>query len=244
MSKLNYLAKVLAALILQSYQNYALCFTYRFPLFHSRPMEWSEEHDVLFLREMVARNVFGTKKGSPAPGLAWEAIVDSLNEIHSPKFQLKDKKAVRERWNLLRETFSKKMSEEEKASGISVEELTEKESLIEELVDREDTIHAKAESASKQQLKDNETAEDIRKKAMERLKETKKRNSDEGGASPKRRKSRRAEPLVDFLREKAAALRVKQQEQESQQQMIKNMILQQQEMNNAFLTVVKKLLDK
>ena len=75
------------------------------------------------------------------------------------------------------------MSEEEKASGISVEELTEKESLIEELVEREDTIQAKAESASKQQLKDNETAEDIRKKAMESLKETKKRNSDEGGAS-------------------------------------------------------------
>ena len=82
------------------------------------------------------------------------------------------------------------MSEEEQANGISVEELKEKESLIEELVEREDTIQAKAESASKQQLKDNETAEDIRKKAMESLKETKKRNSDEGGASPKRRKSK------------------------------------------------------
>ena len=252
MSKLSYLAKVLAALILHSYQNYALCFTSRFPLFHSRPMEWSEEHDVLFLREMLARNVFGTKKGSPTRGMAWEAIVDSLNEIHSPKFQLKDKKAVRERWNLLRKKFSKKMSEEEKASGISVEELTEKESLIEELVEREDTIQAKAESASKQQLKDNETAEDIRKKVMESLKETKTRNSDEGGASPKRRKSRRAEPLVDFLREKAAAdreirqqeLRAKQQEQESQQQMMKAMMLQQQQMNTAFLSVVKKLLDK
>ena len=89
-----------------------------------------------------------------------------------------------------------------------MEELTEKESLIRELVEREDTIQAKAESASKQQLKDNETAEDIRKKAMESLKETKKRNSDEGGASPKHRKSRsarRAEPLVDFLQEKTAA---------------------------------------
>ena len=199
MSKLSYLAKVLAALILHSYQNYALCFTSHFPLFHSRPMEWSEEHDVLFLREMLARNIFGAKKGSPAHGLAWETIVDSLNEIHSPKFQLKDKKAVRKRWNLLRKKFSKKMSEEEKASGISMEELTEKESLIEELVEREDTIQAKAESASKQQLKYNETAEDIRKKAMESLKETKKRNSDEDGASPKRRKSRRAVPLVDFL---------------------------------------------
>ena len=40
-------------------------------------------------------------------------------------------------------------------------------------------------SASKQQFKDNETAEDIRKKAMERHKETKKRHSDEGAASPK-----------------------------------------------------------
>ena len=67
---------------------------------------------------MLARNVCGTKKGSPARGLAWEAIVDRLNEIHSLKFQLKDKKAVQERWNLLRKKFSKKMSEEEKASGI------------------------------------------------------------------------------------------------------------------------------
>ena len=215
-------------------------------------MEWSKEHDVLFLREMLARNVFGTKKGSPARGLAWEAIVDNLNDIHCPKFQLKDKKAVRERLNLLRKKFSKKMSEEQKASGISVEELTEKESLIEELVEIEDTIHAKAESASKQQLKDNETAEDIRNKAMESLKETRKRNSDEGEASPKRRKSRGAEPLIDFLREKAAAdreirqdeLRAKQQEQESQQQMMKAMMLQQEQMNTAFLSVVKKLLDK
>ena len=67
-------------------------------------------------------------------------------------------------------------------------------------MEREDTIQAKAESALKQQLKD-ETAEDIRKKAMESLKETKKRNSDEGRASPKGHKLRRAEPLIDFLRE-------------------------------------------
>ena len=138
-SKLSYLAKDLASVILHSYQNYASCFTSHFPLFHSGPMEWSKEHDVLFLREMLARNVFGTKKGSPARGLAWEAIVDSLNEIHSPKFQVKDKNE-RERWNLLRKKVSKKMSEEEKASRIFVEELTEKESLIEELVERKDTI--------------------------------------------------------------------------------------------------------
>ena len=47
------------------------------------------------------------------------------------------------------EPSPKKVREEEKASGISVEELMEKESLIEELVEREDAIQAKAESASK-----------------------------------------------------------------------------------------------
>ena len=63
MNKLSYLTKVLASLILHSY--YALCFTSRFLLFHSRPMEWSEEHDVLFLREMLARNILGAKKEVP-----------------------------------------------------------------------------------------------------------------------------------------------------------------------------------
>ena len=82
------------------------------------------------------------------------------------------------------------------------EERKSRSSLIEELVEREDTILAKAESELKQQLKDNETADDIRKKAMESLKEPKKRNSDEVWASRKCCKSRRGEPLVDFLREK------------------------------------------
>ena len=36
---------------------------------------------------------------------------------------------------------------------------------------------------------------------MKRLRETNKRNSDEGGASPKRSKSKRTEQLVDFLLE-------------------------------------------
>ena len=86
---------------------------------------------------------------------------------------------------------------------------------------------------------------------MEHLKRTlKKHNSDKHGAFPKRRKLRCAEPLVDFLREKAAAereirqqeLRAKQQEQEGQQQMMKAMILQQQQKNIAFFNVVDKLL--
>lgn len=106
--------------------------------------------------------------------------------------------------------------------------------MIEDLVEREDTIQAKAESASKQQFKDNETAKDIRKKAKVELLQNV------------------VEPLVHFLREKAAAdreirqekLRAKQQEQQSQQQTMKAMILQRQQMNTAVLNVVEKLLNK
>ena len=79
-------------------------------------------------------------------------------------------------------------------------DLTEKEALVEELVLREDTVTAEMDSASKQQEKDKETAEDIRKKAMENLRETKKWKS-EKECSPKRRKSgqRHAQPFIDFF---------------------------------------------
>ena len=119
MSKLNYLAKVLAALILHSYRNYALCFTFRFPFFHSRPMEWSEEHDDFFSERDSSKKCFWNKGRIPASGLTWEAIVDSLNEIHSPKSCTR---AVE------RSPKNVKQKDErgEKASVISVEELTEK----------------------------------------------------------------------------------------------------------------------
>ena len=62
--------------------------------------------------------------------------------------ELKDKKSCTIAVEPSPKKVQQKDSEEEKASGSSVEELTEKESLIEELVEREDTIQAKAESAS------------------------------------------------------------------------------------------------
>ena len=125
----------------------------------------------------------------------------------------------------------------------------EKESLIEELVEKEDTITRKGWISIETATQGQRDCRRYRsgKKRWRALKRP--RNADEGGASLKRCKSSRAEPLVDFLREKAEAdreikqqeLRAKQQEQECQQQMMKAMILQQQQMNTAFLNVVEKL---
>ena len=146
--------------------------------------------------------------------------------------------------------------EEEAASGVVVEDLTEKEVLIEELIEREDTIKPDDNRLSVQQKNDKDKAEDIRKKAMESMGETKKRKlsrgtTDEDQPTTSGRK-RRAQPLVDFLRENANAERelrqqeldIKRKEQEKQQETIQAMMLQQQQMNQAFISVVKKLLEK
>lgn len=110
---------------------YALCIA---------PMEWTDEHDVLMLREMIVSDVFSFKKGSVGRGDAWDSIAEKLNQIDSPQFRIKDKGSVRDRWVLLRRKFRSKIRKEEAASGVVVEDLTEKEFLIKELIEREDTI--------------------------------------------------------------------------------------------------------
>lgn len=45
-------------------------------------MAWSQEHDILFLREMVASDIFmykKYKKGSVDRGEVWDDMVDRLN---------------------------------------------------------------------------------------------------------------------------------------------------------------------
>ena len=102
-------------------------------------MEWTDQHDVLILREMIFSDVFSFKKGSVSWGNAWDPIAEKLNQIDSPQFRIKDKRGVRERWELLRRKCKSKNREEEEASGIVVEDLKEKEALIEQLIVREET---------------------------------------------------------------------------------------------------------
>ena len=101
--------------------------------------------------------------------------------------------------------------EEEAASGVVVEDLTEKEVLIEELIEREDTIKPAVNHLSVQQKNDKDKAEDIRKKAMESMGETKKLKLSRGTTDEDQPTTsghkRCAQSLVDFLRENANAER-------------------------------------
>ena len=143
-------------------------------------MEWTDDHDILLLREMIASELFQFKKSSPNRGKIWESVQERLNKLDNPKFVIKEKRGVRDRWNLLQAKFKRMQREELQASGIDCE-LSEKDALIEELCEKEDSFSAK----DKKKSDDKEAAEEIRKKAMERM-SSKKNRSNLLKAAPKR----------------------------------------------------------
>ena len=160
-------------------------------------MEWTNEHDIQLLIEMRASQLFTFKKGSPERGRIWDEITETLNSVRTLKFCIKDKRGVRDRWNLLQGRFRRKRRAEEGASGVEVEEPTPKDVLIEELCELEDA--ALQSVATKQQ--DKKAAEDTRRKAMERLGETKKRKKEEGEL-PEKKTRKSTTDAVGFLSEK------------------------------------------
>ena len=98
-------------------------------------MEWTDDHDILLLREMIASELFQCKKCSPDRGKIWESIQERLNKLDNPKFVMKEKRRVRDRWNLLQAKLKRMQREELQASGIDCE-LSEKDVPIEELCDK------------------------------------------------------------------------------------------------------------
>jgi hypothetical protein len=167
---------------------------------------------------MLASNIFHYRKGSPDRGRIWDKIADRLNATKDMLFHIKEKRSVRDRWNLLKNKFIKKnRHEEEAASGIEVDEQDEKDILIEELTDQEETTK---ESIGSKEKADKVAAEDMRNKALERLGETKKRKQEVDGndATKKTRVRRSTEGALTFFKEKAEQeLEIRKQDQKIQQ---------------------------
>ena len=150
-------------------------------------MVWSAQHDVMLCREILLAQPFQHKFGSRERGHAWDEVADRLSKISEPKF-LVDQRAVRERYSKLEKGFKRKMAMEERASGISPQ-ITEVDQAIETIIGLAESAKeelAKAEGEKNQvKEKEKETAEGVRKRAMERLGETKDREN--GGRVKKRR---------------------------------------------------------
>ncbi|CAH3019572.1 unnamed protein product [Porites evermanni] len=54
----------------------------------SNTMEWTNQHDTLFLREVRGSDLFETRKGSPERGKLWDEIATRLNNLTQCKFNV------------------------------------------------------------------------------------------------------------------------------------------------------------
>ena len=145
---------------------------------------------------------FQAKQRTTLRGQLWQNIADHLNETVEIKFKV-TKRGVRERYSLLADKFNKKMRKEEAASGIDTE-MTELDTLLEEIVAKEEhaeEMHQNTTDENKQKEEQSKLeAKDMRLKAMETLKESNKRKK-EDSEKDKHKKSRGSD-AVDYLREK------------------------------------------
>ena len=227
-------------------------------------MTWTEEHDLLFLREMVVSNPFQFKGGSRERGKAMDAIADVLNAMKKPYFKV-DQRALRDHLNKLLKEYRRKKAYEEGASGIDVE-VTEIDTLLEEVLElqkeSELLLQAAAESKSKADENEQKAAQSIRRKSLETWSQSKKRESESSDideiASPKRTRNNGNE-TVNFLREKSLAenefrnkeLELKQQEldlmkqkEENANQRFEQLIHQSQQQNQALMFFMAKMAEK
>ena len=167
-------------------------------------MVWTDQHDTMLCREILTLNPFQSKKSSVQRGQIWHAIAVNLVSIRELHFKV-DRRAVRDRYNLLSGKLRRKLKDEERASGIDTD-MTETEVALEDLIEREDAAEAQlkenVDAGKKKKADDRESAEDMRAKALEKLGETQKRKAEgnELGKIKKRRST--GGEAVRFLREK------------------------------------------
>ena len=80
-------------------------------------------HDILLCREVLSVNPFSAQKISNERGKLWEEISTILNSTSGVRFFVM-KRSVRDHLNILIKRYKKKMTAEEKSTGVSPE-LTE-----------------------------------------------------------------------------------------------------------------------
>ena len=160
-------------------------------------------------REVLDIEPYQFKLRSPERGKAWETISSHLNATSYPKFRVTPR-SVRDRYNLLTKKFQVRLNKEERASGIS-DDNSELDNLLEEILEKEKAAKEKLENDGEDKKKslanEKAAAEDMQKRALERVGQTAKRKGKEEGleAEKSKRKSRKSTgEAVEYLKERAS----------------------------------------
>lgn len=169
-------------------------------------MKWSSNHDVALAREIMLFTPWIHRKGSTERGQVWENIAKSLNALETPKFRV-SQRSVRDRYQLLEKKHKRKLSDEEKATGISPED-SEIDAAMEDTIaqfEEADLLNEQLTTEKKQKEEaEVEKAVEMRRCSMETFKETKKRNGDAENNEPSTKKKKRTSgsDIMRYLREK------------------------------------------
>ena len=167
------------------------------------PFHWTEAHDISFCCELRNIKPYQYKSGTRESGSASEQIAKNLNSFERPKFSV-NKRSVRDRYNVLRGNFMRKMSYEERSSGIDVEDRGI-DQLLQEICacakEYELRINVESEASLARKNEDQITAEEIRGRSMETFSQTAKRKPDEEKKTNKKTRQG-GNQTVTYLREK------------------------------------------
>ena len=226
---------------------------------------WKKEDDIKLLREVIQDEPYKFPVGSIKRGGAWTQIADNLVKHGVLKAT---QRSVRNRFNSLMEEYRTREKEEKMASGVEVEY----DEVYQALTEINDRMSEWEEKSQEKEATEKETAEDMRRKAVERLSSTKKRkktdkvavdddNSDDG--IPPKKKSSHTN-LVTMMETSIEMKRNEQEEQQKirhreldlraaeiqQQQQFQSMLLlqqqqlqkQQEAMNMAMLNTMNEVL--
>ena len=167
--------------------------TFSFFVFHfdrGKYFQWTTDHDVIMCREVLVCEPYKFKPRTPERGQSWESVAQQLNSIHQPSFRV-IARFVRDRFTLLSTKYAEKLRME--ASGIEGEH-TELDSLLEEILERE------KEAKKSKVEKEKATAEEVRRRALERMAKPKVEDQENKQKTPKVRRS--TAEAIDYLRER------------------------------------------
>ena len=166
-------------------------------------MVWSNAKDLQLLKQIAVEGVLTHKQRSKDRGTKWQKVADNIivSVGHDLTFR-----AARDRYNMVAKKYRARMAREERATGEGGEELTENESLLEELIEIEDETERQMENENEAKNKriDQERVQalEMRERAMERLGQTRKRVGEASGNGKPAQKRRRSGDMMEWLQER------------------------------------------
>ena len=103
-------------------------------------MVWTEDHEVLFCREVRLRDLYQYKDASRERGQSLDRVAESLNVVPTLWFKV-DQRPLRDKLNKLLKDYISKRNKEERDTGISPEQ-RELDDLLQNIFERKQEAEA------------------------------------------------------------------------------------------------------